>query len=254
METLPELDALIASAWPPATEEHFDGWTFRYTSGVTRRANSVLALNEPTDMLAAVVAAEAFYERHGLPATFMFSDASSPDALSATLVDRGYVSSATTCVLSASAEEAAAALVTEYAGRFITSHEPSDDWFATYWTVEAATRFPPSARKILREVLLTPAAPARFVSALREDRVESVGQVVIQQGWGCIQCVATAPWARRQGAGAAVVAELIAAARQGGAERVFACVTLANAPSLKLFERAGFELSHQYSYYVPAPD
>ncbi len=251
METLPELDALIASAWPPEVVEHFDGWMFRYTSGITRRANSVLALNEPADVPAAIVAAEAFYERYGLPATFMFSAASSPGALKALVVDRGYVSTSTTCVLSARAEDARKALAAEYPGRFVTSDEPRDDWFDTYWAVDPGNRFNATAAPIIRDVLLRPVSRAVFVSAFRDDAVESVGQVVIGGGWGCIQCLATPASARRRGAGSAVVRKLVIEAQLAGADRIFAAVVASNHASLRLFERAGFELSHQYSYYVP---
>ncbi len=38
------IEALAAAAWPAALTRPLDGWSLRFNDGVTRRANSVLAL------------------------------------------------------------------------------------------------------------------------------------------------------------------------------------------------------------------
>ena len=252
METRPELDRLMASAWPAGRVAHEHGWQFRFTEGVTRRANSVLAAGEPDDLDAAIGAAERFYADLDAPPVFYVSEASAPAGLPDALEARGYASSATTWILETETESLIAATRDSAEWPLDVSPEAGDAWFATYWLVEATRRASETEAAVLREVLLQPSSPAAFVAALdaaARELAMAVGQAVILDEWACVQCLATRPEARRRGAATAVLARLADEASRAGADRVFAAVMADNGASLGLFEGATFRRSHRYSYF-----
>lgn len=70
-----------------------------------------------------------------------------------------------------------------------------------------------------------------------------------------ILTVGVAPWARRQGAGRALMVAAIGAARQRGAHAMFLEVDVDNAPALTLYERLGFVRSGlRRAYYDRGAD
>jgi ribosomal protein S18 acetylase RimI-like enzyme len=253
VESIAELDLLMASAWPAAQVGGEAGWQCRFTEGITRRANSALAVGEPDDLEAAIEAAERFYAGLSAPPVFYVSEASSPEPLADALATRGYTSSATTWILWAETDTVVAATSASHGWPIHASGEAGDAWFDTYWAVEAGRRFSAAAAPVFRDVLLRPQAPATFVSALDSERkaevVVAVGQAVIQDRWGCVQCLATRPEARRRGAATAVLSNLAAEAGCAGADRIYAAVMADNPASLGLFEGASFRRSHRYCYF-----
>ena len=96
MADLSILDELMANAWPPVVVEDHAGWRFRWAQGVTRRANSVLAVGADDSVPALVAKAERFYERRRATTTFLVSAASAPPSLVDHLARHGYESSART--------------------------------------------------------------------------------------------------------------------------------------------------------------
>ena len=246
-----QLDRVIAAAWPPAVADEVDGWVLRGAAGLTRRANSALADGCPRSLGDAIAGGENFYRQRGQPPVFLCSEGLTPDSVTQALVDRGYHATATTWVLAADAS-----MLLPQPARAVSSWtmtisvDPSDEWFATYWDETHGARSP-AEEGIVREVLLDPPHPRAFVAADSGDgAVAAVGQVVVVEGTGCLQCLVTVPAHRRRGAGRAVVDALLAEARTLGATRMVAAVMAGNAPSLALFEALGFERSHRYAYYV----
>ena len=110
----------------------------------------------------------------------------------------------------------------------------------------------PAAEQVLRDVLLRPESPSRFITVGEQRSVLAVGQVVVVGEIACVQCLATVPAGRRRGAGTAVVAALTREAASIGATRVFAAVMPDNDPSLGLFGRLGYAQSHTYRYLTSA--
>lgn len=94
----PLIDELMANAWRPMVVETYGGWRYRWADGVTRRANSALALNSDSSVSDLVDRAEAFYAERGAPAMIQVSTASAPQGLVAHLHARGYRSTARTLV------------------------------------------------------------------------------------------------------------------------------------------------------------
>ncbi len=249
MEPLAELDAAMATAWPPAVSTAIEGWLFRFTSGVTQRANSVLACGTPQNLAGTVDEAERFYLSRNLQPRFLVSEASSPAALPEFLVGRGYSPSNATWLLLANVVDVLALLSETDEGSTSVAAELTNEWFDAYWEVESE-RKGAMAASILRNVLLRPEAPTKFVVAKKAQRVQSVGQIVVDRGLACAQCLATLGWARRQGSANAVLRRLAIEAEIADATKIFAAVEETNEASLGLFDRAGFERSHQYRYYT----
>lgn len=243
----------MAAAWPPAEVQEFAGWQFRHTMGITRRANSVLAASAPDDISGAVDAAEDFYRQRNLPTVFLVSEASTPVSVRQVLEDRGYVESATTWMLWSPTAEILDSLPTQDRLSVQVSAAPTDDWFDLYWKVESL-RHGPHAADLMRRTLLNPKWPAVYVAAGDLEDMVSVGQVVIQNDWGCAQCLATAPAGRRRGAATQVIRRLAIEAGAGGASKIFVAVMASNTASLGLCERASMRRSHRYSYYAHEVD
>lgn len=166
----------MASVWPAAIVDPNGPWQNRFTSGITRRANSVLAVGEPADVASSVANAEQFYRRHGLPAVFQASEASTPSSLEPHLLDRGYISSARTSMLWATVDDVLATAVDDAAAcsqsTFSCSPSPEANWFETYRSVEQARISSEADVTVVCDQLLAPESPALFISAhLNNDRV-----------------------------------------------------------------------------------
>lgn len=242
-------DLAMAEAWPAAETEKHGKWLFRFTEGVTRRANSVLCVGQPAEVQSAIAAAEDFYAQRDLPTVFMVSDALTPPAVRETLAAHGYREDAATWIVHRDLPATSTLGVGQVHWRMEVTDEPSDQWFDTFWAVEG-DRHGSAAAAVYRNRLLQPSWPTRFVTVTGADEhaPSSVGQVVVVDDIACLQCLATAPIGRRRGAGTASVAQRLAVAAELGAKTAFAAVMADNAASLGLLERLGFQQSHQYRY------
>ena len=150
---------------------------------------------------------------------------------------------------SSAVDRSSPSAVAPAAWRVDATDSVTDAWFDAYWAVEGGRRGP-DAEQILRDVLLQPPLPTRFVTVGDHRSVFAVGQLVVVGESACLQCLATVPAHRRQGAGAAVVAALTREAASLGASVTFGAVMADNEASLGLFGRLGYERSHQYRYFV----
>ena len=252
MENLRRLDELMANAWPAAETVAADGWLFRFTSGVTRRANSALAIGGEGRVTELVDAGEEFYRGRSVVPKFQVSQASAPKSLVGVLATRGYQSVAPTLMAHARTESVLDRLSGDQAWDVGAASVPTADWFSAYWSVESSRRSFETGALIVRDVLLSPSLPAVYVSASRDGQICAVGQIVIEDGWAGVQCMATPPTVRRQGAATAVLAELALQARGAGANGMYLAVMMDNVGARRFYERASFVASHRYSYYVAA--
>lgn len=248
MGGLPLLDELMANAWPPLVVERRHGWRFRWTSGVTRRANSALAVGGDGHIAELMKAAESFYERHASPCLIQVTGASAPPGLGPRLEAGGYQPTARTLVARAATGDV---LARTHSGDYeiAVSDHPIDEWFETYWSVESGRRSADGAA-VVRDVLVAAPRPKAFVVVRGGDGVAAVGQVVVERGWAGVQCIATRPPHRREGAATAVLHTLAEEASRRNAGRMYLAVMADNDPALGLFDRAGFRPVHEYSYWT----
>jgi N-acetylglutamate synthase len=243
------LDALMADAWPPQELERHGRWRLRWASGVTRRANSALAIgDEAGDALTALVdAAEAFSARRAAPPCFLVSTASAPPGLDPLLAARGYAASARTMVMAAEVDAVVTATASG-AWDLDAADRPDDAWFSVYWTAESTRADDVDAARISRDVLLAPPLPAAHVTASTRGEVAGVGQVVIGGADAVVQCMATAATQRRRGAATAVLHGLALEARARGTTRLCLAVLADNDAARGLYAWVGFTPSHEYHY------
>lgn len=246
------LDELLTNAWRPMVVETLGGWRYRWANGVTRRANSALALDADAALSDLVERAEAFYAERGAPTMIQVSTASAPRDLVALLGARGYRPTARTLVQSATSR-----LVIDGTTPGVDvelTDAATDDWLDTYWSVESTrgcSRDDDIA--VCREFLLNPGLPTAFAAAHHEDEVIGVGQIVFERGWGGVQCMATAVAHRRRGVASAVLHALAEEAHRRGVTQMYLAVMAGNDGAEALYERAGFRPAHEYTYFTDKP-
>ena len=242
------IETIAARAWPPLARQPLNGWTLRYSHGVTRRANSVLPLGwgEDGDVLQSLARAEAYYREHGVAPRFQISPAARPVGLDQLLTDRGYRLTARTAVQTASLASVAARLAPSGQWRVRIVESPDPAWLAVYADAEAASE--PSLR--VRQAIMA-AIPDRGGYALVMDdagHAAAVASAVVADGYLGIFNVATVPSYRRRGAALAVMHGLVTWGAAHGADDVYLQVMADNSPALALYERLGLLTRYHYHY------
>jgi arginase len=213
-----------AAAWPAAHAETVDGWVVRYSPQMAaRRANSALPA------AGSIEPVEAFYRGRGRPVIVQVTPAEQHGALDAELAARGYRREAPTLVLTAPA----APLATPPSVAVDLGVRPSDGWLRTYG-------------KPMPEI----PQPAAYAEVVVDGRVAAVGLLVAEAGWAGIFCMTTDPAQRRRGLALAILHAGAGWALAQGAERLYLQVEEDNDPARRLYERAGFTLSHSYHYRI----
>lgn len=248
MGPMPELDVLMANAWPPAVESRHGAWRYRWSFGVTRRANSVLAIGAEDEVPELVAEGEEFYRRHGAPPRFLVSTASAPSSLAPYLLFHHYVADAVTFVAHATTE-GVVENTSDNGWGAQAAERPTDAWFDCYWAVESTRGRGADDAGVCRQFLLSPPLPCVYVALAERGQVVAVGQIVVEGGWAGVQCMATLPAHRQRGGASAVLHRLGLEASAVGARRMYLAVMAGNTAARRLYERSGFEVAHEYRYF-----
>lgn len=249
MTGAPELDELMANAWPAEIVESLDGWQLRWSRGLSRRGNSVFVRATDGEIPELVGRCEQFYRSHDAPSMFLVSSVSAPAGLDRYLDQRGYSATARTLVTRAPAVTVAGTRGGHQGVELTVSGAPSDEWFGLYWSVSR-----PDGREdqadLCRRVLLRPALEQIFVIARVAGRVSGVGQAVFEGRFAGVQCLATSPDLRGRGVGSAILRELAHQSLRREIPQMYLAVMSENAAARALYDRAGFEVAHDYRYFV----
>jgi N-acetylglutamate synthase len=250
MDPMPELDELMANAWPPAEESRHGSWRFRWTHGVTRRGNSVLAIGADKSVPELVAESEEFYRRRGSLPQFLVSAVSAPSSLPGYLLDQDYAADARTLVEYAGTEEVIMSTSDNGWAAQVTA-QSTDGWFDCYWAVESMRDRGVDDARVCRQFLLSPPFPCVHVALSANDQIVAVGQIVVEGEWAGVQCMATVPFCRQRGGASAVLHRLALEASSMDAPRMYLAVMAGNTTAGRLYERSGFHISHEYSYFSP---
>lgn len=235
-----------AATWTPARVVEVDGWRVGLSSGLTRRANSVLALGTPAAVDEALARVEALYAADGLPAVFRVGEESRPVGLEQVLERRGYRLAVGTDVLVRALPDGDARVSrTGHAAGLHVSDEPDEEWLSS-WLAGKAPSPDADVRSVGRAVLT--GAPARYLSLHQAGRLVGRVRVAFAEGWAGLSCLAVDPGERRRGLGRALTAAALDEAVRAGARRAFLQVEAGNAGAARLYAGLGFRPAERYAY------
>lgn len=253
-ELIRELEERAANAWPAGTKQLLDGWLLRSHHGVTRRANSVLPLDDggrsaPERKIAE---AEAFYRRHGTPPRFQMTAASQPGGLDALLEARGYRVSDRTHVQVADASAISPPPEREDGLEVHIRGAVTQEWLDGLALGSGLNPVQAESRRRLLESL----GPERgffwadfgAATAERGQVPPAVGLAVVERGWGGFFCLATRPDFRRRGLATHLAQAMAAWARSAGATQLYLQVSEDNTSARAAWEKLGFRTLYEYWY------
>lgn len=241
-----EIEAAAACTWPAEVTVMSGGWLLRSSRGVTRRANSALALGNPpyggpdSSVEHAVAEVVEFARMHGMRPTIQVAlPVYAP--LDEHLAESGWDAANEHHVLVHDACSIGVRQPSTVPRRWTLRHEdePSEAWCSVQG---------PDA-----EAISMSRWPADYLSLWADDRSVGVGRLASSAGWGVITGVFVSPACRRSGAGVAIVEELARAALSSGVERLAVQVSVDNRAALGLYGRLGFRHHHTYRHRVHGP-
>jgi RimJ/RimL family protein N-acetyltransferase len=236
------IEELAMRAWPARTVHALHGWRLAFGDGLTRRINSVQAVDwddraRLDDTLHLV---ERFYSDRRLPPRFRVTAVSRPESLDERLAERGYAIEAPTDVLIAKTGRRQADATRDLVS---IAPEAAPEW-RKLWLAQGGDE---GARMALLERL-----PAGTIFALARTASEpsGIGFMVIEQGWAGIFAMHTVKRFRGQGVAAAVLDALLTRAAALGLRRLYLQVEQDNEPAQRLYRRAGFAFAYSYHYRI----
>lgn len=268
--------------WHPREVRDVAGWRVGLSGGFTRRANSVVALSEPDDVVAGIDEVERIYAEAGQPPIFRVCAQSRPEDLDDLLRARGYRDVAHTLVMVrgsledwvvADADADARTAASSWAGAEafsargagvdanvtsgrpapdpapvdplvrILGDRPDEEWLSV-WLADRAAR--PVDRPLAESVVT--GARAVFLSALAGGTTVGVIRAAFAQDWVGLSCLTVAASARGRGIGRALTRDALRIAVDGGARRAFLQVEESNEAAIALYETLGFAPAERYHY------
>lgn len=243
--------AVEVATWRPVETVDVGPWRLGLSGGFTRRGNSVVALDAPDDVEAAIEAVEDRYAAAGLPAVFRVCAGSRPADLATRLAARGYTTVSRTSVLvrplaGSGADDADARRdggVPDASLRVTFADAPDDDWLRGWLAVKADGGMDLDlARRVVA------GAPARYATAVDESGVVGVIRAAPQGHWVGLSCLMVAPRARRRGLGRTLTDLALRDAADRGATHAFLQVEEHNVGARSLYLGAGFQAADVYEY------
>lgn len=247
--------AVEAATWPALDHEAVDGFDAGFSAGVTRRANSAVAVRPMRDPGGALGELARRFAAHDLPLIVRAPGAPAIPDLDRAMRDSGLGTASWTDVLVRDVPspdedaESAAALDQGLARSGLSvavASEPDDDWLRA-WRGELTTSARDAARKIMTGVASRYLAAHRSTADGRGE-VVAIIRVAFDRPWAAISCLTVASGARRLGLGRALTLRALREIHQHGADRAFLQVNEGNAGALALYTRLGFELADRYRY------
>jgi ribosomal protein S18 acetylase RimI-like enzyme len=227
-------------AWPALRTADIDGWLWRSSGGGSQRANSVSTIDfTGNDPAAAIAEAEARYAAVNAPARFQTFDDTSPPELTMLLPERGYRESEATVTMFRRSAPASAAAGVEIRDSIW------DGWRDLYLGQVTASR-----REVNALILDRIPAPKAFAAVRRGGRIVSTALCVVGPGCAVLECVATAPEARRQGAARAALDALADWAGEQAVDLTGLQVVASNQAAVSLYRNLGFVAGATNRFWV----
>jgi ribosomal protein S18 acetylase RimI-like enzyme len=237
-----EVERMAALGWRAPDQQRLGEWLLRAGGGFTSRANSVLALGDPRmDLDAALGAVEAWYDERALPPRFQLPGQEATPGLVEALDERGWTASPSVQVMTAELGHVLRAATGGTDLELRLDDAPDDAWLAGYR--QDSGELPMAAREVLGN------HPTAVFAALRDgERAVAIARAAVDDRWAGLFAVEVAPDHRRLGLGSLVSAAALRWAGQRGARRTYLQVSSDNDGAVRLYERLGYAVHHDYLY------
>lgn len=244
------------NAWPAMQQIILDGWLLRFSSGFTKRANSIVALYPSQQPIPGKVRfCENLYKREGFQTIFRLTSIVEANELDQFLAARGYHHQDSTLVLGKTLSKTPGktpgkTLVEE------TQTKPSSQQFklfskADWLTVYAElTGMPEQAQALHGAILSGIQNPCAYAVLMIGEVPVACGLGVLEQELLGLFDIVTRPDHRQTGLATALVASLLRWGMMGGAQTSYLQVVAENQPARGLYEKLGFRELYQYWYRI----
>ncbi|MFX1265792.1 MAG: GNAT family N-acetyltransferase [Promethearchaeota archaeon] len=238
-----EIEEVAFRAWPASEVVELGGWLLRADVGVTRRANSVLALGTPSlDLGEAIQFVIDFYRARELIPRFQLSEASYPSDLDDALADAGFRYEMKTSVQTLSLNQLARAHPIH---EVTLNPQLTEEWLSALARIGSIDEYSLQARKgILGRI----ARRTRFASVRIGGTIAGVCVGVVDNGWLGIFGLVTDAEHRRKGIAKSLNRGLVSWGIESGATRAYLQVESQNRPALALYYGLGFRTEYEYHY------
>jgi GNAT superfamily N-acetyltransferase len=244
------LDRIAANTWPAESSTSVDNWLLRASSGVTKRANSVLAIGQYplTDNWLHHV--EQFYHSQGLPAIFHVSHAS-PSGLDELLDAHGYEIDTQTLLMTANSQS-----VVQHAGARLERQDSltveisqiaTQEWLDAFLALE---NYPEERRSFYQGLSERMPSPKGFLTLKDNDTIVALGTAILEGDWAGFVNVIVHEAYRGKGYGYAIMQALTAWSISQGATQQYLQVIASNKPAVSLYEKLGYQSLYGYHYRV----
>lgn len=246
------IDTIASKTWPAETSTYIDPWLLRASIGVTKRANSVLAIGEyPNDpnWLAKI---EQFYHSLGLPAIFHISNAS-PDDLDELLHINGYALDTPCLMMTAASQEVAKIAQHKISQQGDTSiqmeWQPVADaeWLDAFLLLE---QFPEERRDFYIALFDRMPVPKGFLKLKQNGHIIALGTAITENEWAGFVNVVIHENHRGKGLGYILMHALTTWSLEQGATKQYLQVVASNTPAVTLYEKLGYQAIYGYHYRI----
>jgi ribosomal protein S18 acetylase RimI-like enzyme len=234
-----ELQRIAWASWPAREHRLLGDWVLRAHSGVTSRANAVLAAGDPgRDLDDAFDTVREWYAERSLPALLQLPLGEPADRL---LAARGEARHRLVVMQVAAVTPVVGALTPVSGLRTVVEPRPSAEWVALCSDAEPATIAAYLA-------ILTGPPVVGFATLHAGDEPVAIGRVSVDGQWAGITSLEVAPHHRRAGLGTAAMRVLLDWAAERGARWSYLQVLIENDAALRLYSRLGYVTHHVYGY------
>ncbi|MEP7333575.1 MAG: GNAT family N-acetyltransferase [Terracoccus sp.] len=247
-----DLERVMATGWPATDLGGLGEWQLRSAGGFTGRANSVLAVGDPSLPLdRAIDFCEKWYDNRDAPTLFQITGeagfAMGDQPVGSALLGRGYVAGGgrsdweRILVMTASAKNVPPLTTDSVPVNADAVLRP--DWLMAYGEQRPVV---PG----VTEAVLTGSAGQLFLSVRDEasGRIVGVSRMSISPGWAGIFAVWVHPDHQRRGIATAMTSSIALVAKENNMAAIFLQVSGNNPGAIAFYERLGFVVHHEYSY------
>jgi N-acetylglutamate synthase len=249
-ELLITLDQIAAATWPAESTGTVGNWLLRTSKGVTKRANSVLAIADyPTesDWLQKV---EQFYMGLGMPAQFHVSTAS-PEGLDELLAAKGYEIDAPCFIMTANSEDVKNMAWNSLLNKktepvdIVWSEHADAMWIEAFMQLE---KFPEDRNAFYTGLFERMPASKGFLQLKHNGHTVAVGTAITQNEWSGFVNVVVSEAYRGQGLGYVLMHALTVWSLEKGATKQYLQVVADNEPAVALYSKLGYQPLYSYHY------